>query len=224
MRRPELTPARSRSRRAHHADATRRRLIGGSRLSGPPTPTCRTLTGSCLATLSRSVTAGLVRSQSAIAGKLCDARSARGRFHSTAESVKPPALAKERMLAPSPLAPDRITTAPPRPRLAALPNRTPLPLAGRGVHLFGRAAASPHVHPRPSHHGGIRWPFEVWSDPHGTAEPAARTVRLLSPMPGHPPAVRVFAATIAVAGGDAGDVPDVRYRTPRPRARPLSAR
>ncbi len=33
MRRPELTPARSRSRRAHHADATRRRLIGGSRLS-----------------------------------------------------------------------------------------------------------------------------------------------------------------------------------------------
>ncbi|MEO9330548.1 hypothetical protein, partial [Gordonia aurantiaca] len=32
MRRPELTPARSRSRRAHHADATRRRLIGGSRL------------------------------------------------------------------------------------------------------------------------------------------------------------------------------------------------
>lgn len=33
MRRPELTPARRRSRRAHHADATRRRLIGGSRLS-----------------------------------------------------------------------------------------------------------------------------------------------------------------------------------------------
>ncbi len=31
MRRPELTPARSRSHRAHHADATRRRLIGGSR-------------------------------------------------------------------------------------------------------------------------------------------------------------------------------------------------
>lgn len=33
MRRPELTPARSRSRRAHHADATRRRLIGGSRFN-----------------------------------------------------------------------------------------------------------------------------------------------------------------------------------------------
>lgn len=30
MRRPELTPARSRSRRAHHTDATHRRLIGGS--------------------------------------------------------------------------------------------------------------------------------------------------------------------------------------------------
>jgi len=36
MRRPELTPARSRSRRAHHADATRRRLIGGSRLRAGP--------------------------------------------------------------------------------------------------------------------------------------------------------------------------------------------
>ena len=88
-------------------------------ISGPPTPTCRTLTGSCLATLSRSVTAGLVRSQSAIAAKLCDARSARGRFHSTAESVKPPALAKERMLAPCPLSPDldtahdRCSTSPP---------------------------------------------------------------------------------------------------------------
>ena len=38
MRRPELTPARSRSRRAHHTDATHRRLIGGSRLSGQLNP------------------------------------------------------------------------------------------------------------------------------------------------------------------------------------------